>query len=314
MKKKWIKTGIVFLGAWCWFLALLFYGETEKKAGCFNAYYDTPVLTRSALSAFTEQAEQKEPGEQADVLPQTTGWSMEEMQSVSSEVREVVTADVWKIAGSMESFFAGQLAGGSYPWEDDVQGCMVSTALAEKLFGTKNVQGNRITIAGMEYYIRGCVKNGSIFAAVRAEEEEGLNGIFLEYGEKSKPASSAQSLLMQMTGKEANGFFEGNLYSALARAIVSLPLWIFCIHKKRISPVEPDLRIRHPVLCKNTGRRGNLRDDGSRACVGISVQRRLSARNVVGYGILSTAHCRKTGNVQRTSALLVVPGRCGILF
>ena len=83
---------------------------------------------------------------------------MEEMQSVSSEVREVVTADVWKIAGSMESFFAGQLAGGSYPWEDDVQGCMVSTALAEKLFGTKNVQGNRITIAGMEYYIRGCVE------------------------------------------------------------------------------------------------------------------------------------------------------------
>ena len=29
-----------------------------------------------------------------------------------------------------------------------------------------------------------------------------------------------------MTGKEANGFFEGNLYSALARAIVSLPLWL----------------------------------------------------------------------------------------
>ena len=73
MKRKWIKTGIVFLGAGCWLLALLFYGETEKKAGCFNAYYDTPVLTRSTLSAFTEQAEQKEPGEQADVLPQTTG-------------------------------------------------------------------------------------------------------------------------------------------------------------------------------------------------------------------------------------------------
>lgn len=109
----------------------------RKKAGCFNAYYDTPVLTRSALSAFTEQAEQKEPGEQADVLPQTTGWSMEEMQSVSSEVREAVTADVWKIAGSMESFFAGQLAGGSYPWEDDVQGCMVSTALAENYLEQK---------------------------------------------------------------------------------------------------------------------------------------------------------------------------------
>lgn len=36
MKKKWIKTGIVFLGAWCWFLALLFYGETEKKSGMFQ--------------------------------------------------------------------------------------------------------------------------------------------------------------------------------------------------------------------------------------------------------------------------------------
>ena len=89
---------------------------------------------------------------------------------------------------------------------------------------------------------------------------------------------------------------------------------VFCIHKKRISPVEPDLRIRHPVFGKNAGRRGNLRDDGSRACVDISVQRRLSARNVVGYGILSTADCRKTGNVQRTSALLVVPGRRGIFF
>lgn len=220
MKRMWIKTGVVLLGAGCWFLALLFYGKMGKQAGYFNAYYDMPVLTRNALSAFMEQTEQPE------ALPQMTGWSIEEKQSVSSEIRGNITADVWKIAGSVESFFAGQLAGGSYPWEEDEQGCMVSTALAEKLFGTKNVQGNQITIAGSDYFIRGCIESSERFAAVRAEDEEGLEGLFLKYKEKSEPASSAQNLLMRMTGKEPDGFLEGNLYSALARVVVSLPIWI----------------------------------------------------------------------------------------
>ena len=132
---------------------------------------------------------------------------MEEMQSVSSEVRENVTADVWKIAGSLESFFGGQLDGGSYPWEDDVQGCMVSTALAEKLFGTKNVQGNRITIEGMEYYIRGCVKKRKRICGCPGRRGGGAERDFSGIRGEIGAGIFRTECFDADDGKEAKGFF-----------------------------------------------------------------------------------------------------------
>lgn len=126
----------------------------------------------------------------------------------------------------MEHFFVGSLAGGSYPWEKDEEGCMVSTALAEELFGTQMIEGMQVEIAGKEYWIRGCIKSGEAFAAVHAEKGDVMQGIFLSYQDRSVSGSLAKNLLGQIVGREPDGFWEGNLYSAAARVIVTIPAWV----------------------------------------------------------------------------------------
>ena len=83
--------------------------------------------------------------------------------------------------------------------------------------------------------------------------------------------------------------------------------YCFCIHKKRISPVEPDLRIRHPIF-------GKMLVAGAicgMTAVGLAWTFRFSGDYLPAmWSDMDSfpADCRKTGNVQRTSALLVVPG------
>ena len=123
-------------------------------------------------------------------------------------------------------FFAGQLKEGNYPWEEDEEGCLISSGLAEKLFGTERIQGNQVQILGKTYIVRGCIKSRDSFAAVFAETEDGLEGISLQYTDHRQPGSLAESLLTQITGSAPDGFWEGNLYSSLARVLAaSLLVW-----------------------------------------------------------------------------------------
>ena len=223
MKKIWIRVGTLALGIGLWGLALFFWQRTEKYAGCFNGYYDTPVVTPAQVQEFLEQADRQE------MLPDITVWSRQEKQLVKGSIQVGVTAEVWSVFGSMEDFFAGRLSSGSYVWQEDDEGCMVSTALAQKLFGTDKIQGNSIEIEKNSYVVRGCIESKDLFAAVLADREKELEGLYLEYANKSEPGSSARKLMWQITGREPEGFWEGNLYSALARVLAALPIWILVL-------------------------------------------------------------------------------------
>ena len=166
MKKIWIRVGTLALGIGLWGLALFFWQRTEKYAGCFNGYYDTPVVTPAQVQEFLEQADRQE------MLPDITVWSRQEKQLVKGSVQVGVTAEVWSLFGSMEDFFAGRLSSGSYVWQEDDEGCMVSTALAQKLFGTDKIQGNSIEIEKNSYVVRGCIESKDLFAAVLADREK----------------------------------------------------------------------------------------------------------------------------------------------
>lgn len=222
-KSKWGKAGIILTGVCCWCLALCFLTKIEQKAGCFNGYFSSPAVTCGEVRRFQEQSQKPE------MLPEITAWSKEEGQQICGKIRESVTEDVWKLSGNMEHFFAGSLAGGNYPWEEDEEGCMISTALAEKLFGAQRIEGMQIEIAGEEYWIRGCIKSREAFAAIHAEKEEVMQGIFLSYQDRSVSGSSAKNLLGQIVGREPDGVWEGNLYSAAARVVVTIPAWVLAV-------------------------------------------------------------------------------------
>lgn len=223
MKKIWIRVGTLALGIGLWGLALFFWQRTEKYAGCFNGYYETPVVTSAQVQKFLEQTDRQE------TLPDITVWSRTKKQSVKSEIRESITAEVWQLSGAMEGFFSGNLSAGNYVWKEDREGCMVSTALAQKLFGTDKIQGNPIEIEENSYVVRGCIESRDLFAAVLADRERKMEGLYLKYANKSEPGSSVRKLMWQITGKEPEGFWEGNLYSALARVLAALPVWILVL-------------------------------------------------------------------------------------
>ena len=222
MKKIWIRAGVGFLSLALWCLSFFFYKKAEEQAGSFNGYYDMPVLTEAELSAFLSQAEQP------DQLPQITGWSKEDKIPIKGEVREAVSGTLWKIAGSMEMFFAGQLKEGNYPWEEDEEGCLISSGLAEKLFGTERIQGNQVQIFGKTYMVRGCIKSRDSFAAVFAEAEDGLEGISLQYTDHRQPGSLAESFDSD-NGQLLGWILGRNLCRVWPEFVAALPVWVFVL-------------------------------------------------------------------------------------
>ena len=141
-----------------------------------------PVLTEAELSAFLSQAEQP------DQLPQITGWSKEDKIPIKGEVREAVSGTLWKIAGSMEMFFAGQLKEGNYPWEEDEEGCLISSGLAEKLFGTERIQGNQVQILGKTYIVRGCIKAETLLLLSLQKQKTGWREFLCSIQTTGSPA------------------------------------------------------------------------------------------------------------------------------
>ena len=59
-----------------------------------------------------------------------------------------------------------------------------------------------------------------------AKEEEGLENFRLSYDTDLVPVSQAEEFLYQMTGAEPERIFEGNLYGALSRFSLFLPVLI----------------------------------------------------------------------------------------
>ena len=51
----------------------------------------------------------------------------------------------------------------------------------------------------------------------------------MQYTDHRQPGSLAESLLTQVTGSAPDGFWEGNLYSSLARVLAALPVWGFVL-------------------------------------------------------------------------------------
>lgn len=308
-KRKWGKAGIILTSACCWCLSLLLLNKIEQRAGCFNGYFSSPAVTCEEVRRFQEQSQNPE------ILPEITAWSKEEGQQIRGEIRESVTEDVWKLSGNMEHFFVGSLAGGSYPWEKDEEGCMVSTALAEELFGTQMIEGMQVEIAGKEYWIRGCIKSGEAFAAVHAEKGDVMQGIFLSYQDRSVSGSLAKNLLGQIVGREPDGFWEGNLYSAAARVIVTIPLMGTGsdLYERSMEPDWQNHRFSPASDHKTDCGCGNLRSDCLWSLSHLPVFSRLSSSDVVRLRILPESDRKKWGEFQNVCQFALCPGDAGML-
>ena len=208
-----------FLALACWGMALGGFLANRRGNREFTAYYDSAVLTGKAMEIFTQNQEEED-------IPVMAAWKEEEKESFAGSPAGTCQGTFLEVRGEMEVLFPRQLIRGNFPWSGDDQGCVISRGLSWELFGTEDGVGNEIQAQGETYTVRGILEGKDNFLAVWAKEEERLENFRLSYDTDLVPVSQAEEFLYQMTGAEPERIFEGNLYGALSRFSLFLPVLI----------------------------------------------------------------------------------------
>lgn len=208
-----------FLALACWGMALGGFLANRQGNREFTAYYDSTVLTGKEMDIFTRDQEEED-------IPVTAAWKEEEKESFTGSLDRSCQGTFLEVRGEMEVLFPRQLIQGNFPWSGDDQGCVISRGLSQELFGTDFGVDNGIQAQGETYTVRGILEGKDNLLAVWAKEEEGLEKFRLSYDTDLVPVSQAEEFLYQMTGAEPERIFEGNLYGALSRFSLFLPVLI----------------------------------------------------------------------------------------
>ncbi len=208
-----------FLALVCWGTALGGFLENRHGNREFTAYYDSTVLTGREMDIFTRDQEEED-------IPVTAAWKKEEKESFAGRLDRTCQGAFLKVRGEMKVLFSRQLIRGNFPWKGDDQGCVISQGLSQELFGTDSGMGNEIQAQGETYTVRGILEGKDNLLAVWAKEEEELENFRLSYDTDLIPVSQAEEFLYQMTGTQPDRMFEGNLYGALSRFSLFLPVLI----------------------------------------------------------------------------------------
>ena len=208
-----------FLALACWGLALTGFLGNRRGNQEFTLYYDSPVLTGKEMELFIQEREE-------EGLPSVAAWKETDKESFTGNADLVRQGSFLEVRGEMKTLFSRQLIQGNFPWSGDDQGCVISRGLSQELFGTDFGVGNGIQAQGETYTVRGILEGKDNLLAVWAKEEEGLENFRLSYDTDLVPVSQAEEFLYQMTGAEPERIFEGNLYGALSRFSLFLPVLI----------------------------------------------------------------------------------------
>lgn len=164
-----------------------------------------------------------------------TAWSCKPEVSVRAEKRkETVQADVYHVYGAMQVVFPCPMAHGNYPYEADTKGCLISSGLAQQLYGAENVVGQSVVCQKKEWWIRGVIKEEDSFLAVCTQKREDSMTCLEVVGASRSPVNSIQQLAPQIGMADISYVFDGSLAYTAARLLVGLPLFLFlCLMHQR---------------------------------------------------------------------------------
>lgn len=203
----------IFLGS----ASMLEQNQVYRSRNVYGAYYDI-LQEGESLRVFEE--EQKEQGNQ------TAAWREEDSLFVNEDTGRTASGTVFEILGSQELVFPEMLCQGSYPVSEDDTGCMISSKLAETLFGSGQVLGAEIRIGEKICTIRGILKSSRLLASISGGSRESYDRLLLKNTDSAMTASGVQNIFYSSLGNYPAVFVEGGLYSALARLFCMLPVWL----------------------------------------------------------------------------------------
>lgn len=196
--------------------AILEQNQVRKAKNSFGVYYGVS-LEYDKLKILEK--------EQKALENQIAAWSEEEGIFENIDTGANASGMFLKIMGNKELVFPDMLLSGSYVLSDDYAGCMISSRMAETLFGSVQVVGEEMKSDGKSYVVRGILKSRRFFAAVSGDKQRDYQQVLLDNTDGKMTASTAKSILYEKLGAEPAAFMESGLYGALARAACMVPVW-----------------------------------------------------------------------------------------
>lgn len=200
-----------------------------------TVHYKDRGMTGTQLDEIYEQQRQEKeekallPGQQGagqevKELPDITGWYREEEQDVENPELNIRTqTDRIGAWGNMAEILPGPLLCGSYVNSLDEEGCVISSALSEKLFRSTDTLGCSLRIGGKTYAVRGVVSNDGQILLHRAKKTDLLSSLEFRYRGKEYSASEVRNFLTQQGLTNYDSLLEGGLYAGFAGIFLGLP-------------------------------------------------------------------------------------------
>ncbi len=226
--------GILILGAVC-----VTSGTRVLAFGpAATVHYKDRGMTGEQLDELCEQQRQEKeekaslPGQQGagqegKELPDITGWYRQEEQNAENPALNIETqTDRIGVWGNMRDVLPGELLAGSYVNSLDEEGCVISSALSEKLFRSTDTTGCTLRVDGKEYVVRGIIAGSGQILLNRAKKTDLLCNLEFRYQGKEYSTSAVRDFLTRQGLTNYDSLLEGGLYAGIAGIFLGLPVLV----------------------------------------------------------------------------------------
>lgn len=133
-------------------------------------------------------------------------------------------------AGNMNLITPGRLIAGSYAASGDERSCVISTAAAESLLGSREAVGEEIKAGEEVYRVCGVVAADSRFCMIQGKEGKLYSGIRVEAPGIPLSVVQGRMAFLLSAGQEESGWkAECDLYLGIGRIFLYLPAWVLLL-------------------------------------------------------------------------------------
>jgi len=206
----------------CWAYALLSAnGLMRQYIGISVRLFETSV-TRQTLEQALEQTNENE-------LACTAAWTRNDgEQTAGSQLGGETSLRIIRVYGDMRQVAPMKLLSGTFPTEDDVDGCLLDAASAWALFRSTDAIGAVVTIVDREYVVRGIAETYEPMLMIRDDQAAYEN---MEFSSQDPDGTKqfVETFLYRCGNTGGYTIVQSGLIARVVRGAAWLPLWIAAI-------------------------------------------------------------------------------------
>jgi len=235
---------ITLLAIILWCTACSFYGNVERLCESISVRWETSGISPAQLIRQQEYAKQ----DGADNQPEVTLWQETPEQEISDTGKRSAVASIITVFGNCEDITASTPLSGSFPARSDSTGCAVSSGLAFSLWGSLDVLGMPIELAGELFYVRGVFNadENRAFRQVSISSEAALSNMQLRFADGGS-RDDAESYLI-VADFSGGIILDLPLLAWVCSAILSLPFLLLALGIL-VRLIRRGMQLRHyPIL------------------------------------------------------------------